>query len=256
MGCISYYSYIKPQPNMIIKIIKIVVYRTIPTSNHNLATAAPAAPAVVYRTIPTSNHNKDCDKNFLPKLYIVLFLHQTTTKDCDKNFLPKLYIVLFLHQTTTYCHVIPISDELYIVLFLHQTTTCLSNKQYFELLYIVLFLHQTTTVYNRHDWRICCISYYSYIKPQPRMLSFILFLSCISYYSYIKPQQTLASRVRQQVVYRTIPTSNHNLIMNLIVLRRLYIVLFLHQTTTYNVDIADNQHITITFINKKWQSRK
>ena len=31
----------------------------------------------------------------------------------------------------------------------------------------------------------------------------------------------------------------------------LYIVLFLHQTTTYNVDIADNQHITITFINKK-----
>ena len=36
----------------------------------------------------------------------------------------------------------------------------------------------------------------------------------------------------------------------------LYIVLFLHQTTTYNVDIADNQHVTITFINKKWQSRK
>ena len=33
--------------------------------------------------------------------------------------------------------------------------------------------------------------------------------------------------------------------------RKLYIVLFLHQTTTYNVDIADNQHITITFINKK-----
>lgn len=31
----------------------------------------------------------------------------------------------------------------------------------------------------------------------------------------------------------------------------LYIVLFLHQTTTYNGDIADNQHITITFINKK-----
>ena len=75
------------------------------------------------------------------------------------------------------------------------------------------------------------------------------------------------------VVYRTIPTSNHNFVilsnclqllyivlflhqtttlllswcMNVL----LYIVLFLHQTTTYNVDIADNQHITITFINKK-----
>ena len=80
------------------------------------------------------------------------------------------------------------------------------------------------------------------------------------------------------VVYRTIPTSNHNkkmlgmkLPLLYIVLflhqtttcgccvqclQALYIVLFLHQTTTYNVDIADKQHVTITFINKKWQSRK
>ena len=55
----------------------------------------------------------------------------------------------------------------------------------------------------------------------------------------------------KEVVYRTIPTSNHNLLGFIIILLGLYIVLFLHQTTTYNVDIADNQHITITFINKK-----
>ena len=53
------------------------------------------------------------------------------------------------------------------------------------------------------------------------------------------------------VVYRTIPTSNHNAAKFLFNFAKLYIVLFLHQTTTYNVDIADNQHITITFINKK-----
>ena len=53
------------------------------------------------------------------------------------------------------------------------------------------------------------------------------------------------------VVYRTIPTSNHNSSFAWSVSSKLYIVLFLHQTTTYNVDIADNQHITITFINKK-----
>ena len=140
---------------------------------------------------------------------------------------------------------------LYIVLFLHQTTTfslCLCKT---GRLYIVLFLHQTTTV--------------------PKGIS--LYLRCISYYSYIKPQLAITGDSSVSVVYRTIPTSNHNLIMSLIVLSllyivlflhqtttgkitkiwfsMLYIVLFLHQTTTYNVDIADNQHITITFINKK-----
>ena len=75
------------------------------------------------------------------------------------------------------------------------------------------------------------------------------------------------------VVYRTIPTSNHNLVKILVLglllyivlflhqtttktaaalaKSQLYIVLFLHQTTTYNGDIADNQYVTITFINKK-----
>ena len=54
-----------------------------------------------------------------------------------------------------------------------------------------------------------------------------------------------------RVVYRTIPTSNHNVLSSWVTGYELYIVLFLHQTTTYNVDIADNQYITITFINKK-----
>ena len=57
--------------------------------------------AVVYRTIPTSNHNSlpPCDARL--QLYIVLFLHQTTTT-CHQTQIPhQLYIVLFLHQTTT-----------------------------------------------------------------------------------------------------------------------------------------------------------
>ena len=78
--CISYYSYIKPQlirPSM--KPIK-VVYRTIPTSNHNLANTWYVAKDVVYRTIPTSNHNCERYRKRSIWLYIVLFLHQTTTK--------------------------------------------------------------------------------------------------------------------------------------------------------------------------------
>ena len=123
-------------------------------------------------------------------------------------------------------------------------------------LYIVLFLHQTTT----------------------RSQSFCTWFGCISYYSYIKPQPVRGFDNSVSVVYRTIPTSNHNEFDSIGMERRLYIVLFLHQTTTsgfpeftafrlyivlflhqtttYNVDIADKQHVTITFINKKWQSRK
>ena len=58
--------------------------------------------------------------------------------------------------------------------------------------------------------RIGCISYYSYIKPQLRVWSYHLPSSCISYYSYIKPQLSAKILADTLVVYRTIPTSNHN----------------------------------------------
>ena len=57
---------------------------------------------VVYRTIPTSNHNASTGDMFPPLLYIVLFLHQTTTGELEDYADKVLYIVLFLHQTTTY----------------------------------------------------------------------------------------------------------------------------------------------------------
>ena len=100
----------------------LVVYRTIPTSNHNLTGILVYIAPVVYRTIPTSNHNYSISENLISQLYIVLFLHQTTTR-------------------------------------------------------------------TMFDIRIiCCISYYSYIKPQPYALQRYKEVRCISYYSYIKPQ--------------------------------------------------------------------
>ena len=164
-----------------------VVYRTIPTSNHNPSIALPHHGKVVYRTIPTSNHNAESVREWYQWLYIVLFLHQTTT----------------IHQTDGFwCVVyrtIPTSN--------HNTTT---NKIQDFGLYIVLFLHQTTT--------------YPYVwRNLPR---------CISYYSYIKPQRNLQVFDSRPVVYRTIPTSNHNWSSRDIVVPVLYIVLFLHQTTT------------------------
>ena len=56
-SCISYYSYIKPQLDLQVDLQTGVVYRTIPTSNHNLKLNHMLFVSVVYRTIPTSNHN-------------------------------------------------------------------------------------------------------------------------------------------------------------------------------------------------------
>ena len=103
-----------------------------------------------------------------------------------------------------------VMKTLYIVLFLHQTTTLSHLLRSWLMLYIVLFLHQTTTNRLICLFCRCCISYYSYIKPQP-------------------DHQTTSEGC---VVYRTIPTSNHNSSCLGNLRTRLYIVLFLHQTTT------------------------
>ena len=87
---------------------------------------------------------------------------------------------------------------------------------------------------ERPNLKISCISYYSYIKPQPGTFGEAIRKSCISYYSYIKPQLTFAFLLYLSVVYRTIPTSNHNYIWKYPKFIKLYIVLFLHQTTTYH----------------------
>ena len=63
---------------------------------------------------------------------------------------------------------------------------------------------------SKHRIHPDCISYYSYIKPQLFPFCGKKICSCISYYSYIKPQLYPPSRDIQTVVYRTIPTSNHN----------------------------------------------
>ena len=104
--------------------------------------------------------------------------------------------------------------RLYIVLFLHQTTTCSTLAGLPDGLYIVLFLHQTTTGQEIDLFTYCCISYYSYIKPQP-------IYQCPSLRSVVyrtiptsNHNRYLLRKDNQEVVYRTIPTSNHNQIQS------------------------------------------
>ena len=105
LGCISFYSYIKPQLDLRQPHQRLVVYRSIPTSNRNIRAAFALDKLVVYRSIPTSNRNhtrlrkrtKQVVYRSIPTsnrnywvlliiraaLYIVLFLHQTATKTVE-----------------------------------------------------------------------------------------------------------------------------------------------------------------------------
>ena len=104
-----------------------------------------AYPLVVYLLIPTSNHNLSSYQYYSSLLYIFWFLHQTTT-------------ALVIVRATT---------RLYIFWFLHQTTTRFSISLSCAMLYIFWFLHQTTTLLPMLKTLKRCISFDSYIKPQP-----------------------------------------------------------------------------------------
>ena len=142
---------------------------------------------------------------------------------------------------------------------LHQTATTVDDSLVTAALYILIFLHQTATGCHGTASCMCCISLYSYIKPQPydsasrprsavypyiphqtattRVLS-IKNDGCISLYSYIKPQQFRSQVAAHLAVYPYIPTSNRNILR----LQRynvlLYILIFLHQTATIKLLIS------------------
>ena len=166
---------------------------------------------VVYLYIPTSNHNSKILSKLGLSLYIFIFLHQTTTGQYAKTNINELYIFIFLHQTTTQHRCPQMSDQLYIFIFLHQTTTvrerlsggrcCISLYSYTK--------PQLREVCSLRHFR--CISLYSYTKPQPFGVCAVAPARCISLYSYIKPQLLCRKGGLICVVYLYIPTSNHNL---------------------------------------------
>ena len=139
---------------------------------------------------PTSNHNKSYDNIIWFALYIFWLLHQTTTLPDRFPYRPKLYIFWLLHQTTT-CTALPFVEyTLYIFWLLHQTTTCVYC--FVSIVSCISFdsyikPQPSIAVYFR---TICCISFDSYIKPQLQGVRTKSVSSCISFDSYIKPQLT------------------------------------------------------------------
>ena len=209
LGCISFDSYIKPQPEL-----RHTLYMYCCISFDSYIKPQPLFSSlhfvpVVYLLIPTSNHNLLWLLCRSSSLYIFWFLHQTTTKwyytieifcciSFDSYIKPQRAALMGGSRRVVYL-LIPTSNHnykradsktrrLYIFWFLHQTTTFLLFRQHTLVLYIFWFLHQTTTDLYCFLRRMCCISFDSYIKPQP----------WCGYYRVCG------------VVYLLIPTSNHN----------------------------------------------
>ena len=105
---------------------------------------------------------------------------------------------------------------LYLIEILHQTTTSTACHTRQVLLYLIEILHQTTTCKHSHNRTACCILSKFYIKPQLRLLLYVL---------------------EWVVSYRN-STSNHNVWLTKATHKRLYLIEILHQTTTEVVAIV------------------
>ena len=122
------------------------------------------------------------------------------------------------------------------------------------MLYLIPFLHQTTTFGGNTPNRPGCILFHFYIKPQLTQFLILGFVSCILFHFYIKPQPNVYSGKNEYscilfhfyikpqlsdtkalslcVVSYSISTSNHNSQLLPFSGDVLYLIPFLHQTTT------------------------
>ena len=124
-------------------------------------------------------------------------------------------------------------DELYLIPFLHQTTTYPMGKFEFLWLYLIPFLHQTTTRMQGVSVSQSCILFHFYIKPQ-RFIVCIYGQPVVSY-SISTSNHNFARGVlfHSPVVSYSISTSNHNFGFVCECQKWLYLIPFLHQTTTF-----------------------
>ena len=186
---------------------------------------------VVYLLNPTSNHNKSFRDKKPKMLYIFWILHQTTT-----HAQPWSFCVSCISFES---YIKPQQNETYrghyIVVYLLNPTSNHNRaprRTKAKPLYIFWILHQTTTKIIHYYMLYRCISFESYIKPQPPISPDPKKLGCISFESYIKPQPTDDVDNLVRVVYLLNPTSNHNHWGIIFHSRLLYIFWILHQTTT------------------------
>ena len=165
-------------------------------------------------------------------LFIILFLHQTTTH--IKNHDKEVYVVYHLVPTSNHNEPRLYRDPRQVVYHLVPTSNHNQSppRKLVYLLFIILFLHQTTTrrFLRRTGW--CCLSSCSYIKPQQQFPALLMILVVYHLVPTSNHNEDTEEDTEYRVVYHLVPTSNHNDRPCLMIVSRLFIILFLHQTTT------------------------
>ena len=210
-----------------------VVYPIFSTSNHNQLGRGLFLGRVVYPIFSTSNHN--VNKTLLSELSVVYPIFSTSNHNVKSDVNVSSLVVYPIFSTSNHnrCYSVGKCCKLYILSFLHQTTTlvtgciskvgCISYLFYIKPQLGVLIFIITSS----------CISYLFYIKPQLRRSTLLPLWSCISYLFYIKPQPPRNFYEPVRVVYPIFSTSNHNSAYCIVIVIPLYILSFLHQTTTF-----------------------
>ena len=166
-------------------------------------------------------------------LFLIRFLHQTTTTNSPPISVALLFLIRFLHQTTTVRIYERTTTMLFLIRFLHQTTTEQLLKLRVHKLFLIRFLHQTTTsIYDLDDADGCSLLDF-YIKPQ-RFAAEMSSIAVVPYQISTSNHNGLREyRSDARVVPYQISTSNHNTRPTGIEVELLFLIRFLHQTTTF-----------------------
>ena len=231
-----------------------VVSYSISTSNHNTTLITATSTAVVSYSISTSNHNLVTE--YVKQHCVVSYSISTSNHNCGLLLLIswRLYLIPFLHQTTTASYNRLWCLLLYLIPFLHQTTTSLFA---FAILISCILFHfyiKPQHLGGLLEKALSCILFHFYIKPQLNAIH-LFNLKVVSYsistsnHNITAEQNATTSVVsysistsnhnRQNgnaqvfgVVSYSISTSNHNRLECFQISHMLYLIPFLHQTTT------------------------
>ena len=165
----------------------------------------------------TSNHNyRVCTA---PAFCVVSYWESTSNHNKDAAGVYLNTVVSYWESTSNHnlvsfiCQI----NKLYLIGNLHQTTTFTVSFAYNPSLYLIGNLHQTTTNSNWEKDMFSCILLGIYIKPQLSDKVVVLFV-VVSYWE---------------------STSNHNYILRLLLVKALYLIGNLHQTTTSRVSACN-----------------
>ena len=218
---------------------------------------------VVYHLVPTSNHNRYSNEYNGLTLFIILFLHQTTTKSGNGKLSfsclsscsyikPQHLMIIYIVRIVVY-HLVPTSnhnlDAVQVAeacVVYHLVPTSNHNSREIDILCrpVVYHLVPTSNHNGVDNMNRKYIVVYHLVPTSNHNHSFLYIERNIVVYHLVPTSNHNCVSFHADstlVVYHLVPTSNHNFKQDSLLNRLLFIILFLHQTTTYSCKSTGNQ---------------